>query len=259
METAEQATRSGWRPEEAELLWQEVNTAAENGETLRSVFEKMGRQLGRKPNSVRNFYYMQLRSRGGEELRLAAPFDTFSEEEIHSLIRSVLAAKGSGRSVRACVMELSGGDKARMLRYQNKYRSVLRKKPELIRAVCHELETEGIPYTDPLKEQAKQTCTRIPNVAETQGDIQDPDVRLILQGVSRLLERARPQIREDDRLRVQRDLLLMQLEDVQLAARDMVGECKEFLGLSPLAREEELADFSERLSRQVAKLESVSG
>ena len=259
METAEQTNRSGWKTEETELLWQEINAAAENGEPLRGVFEKMGKRLGRKPNSVRNYYYMQLRSRGGEELRLAAPFDTFTEEEIHSLIRSVLSAKGSGQSVRACVMALSGGDKARMLRYQNKYRSVLRKRPELIRSVCNELETEGIPYADPLQEQEKRMRNRAEAGENADTAVHDPDMRLILEGANHLLERAQPGVREGDRLRVQRDLLLMQLEDMQAAAKDMIAECKEFLGLSATKREEALESFGERLSLCVARLESVSG
>lgn len=259
METMEQSMRNGWKPEETELLWREVNTAAENGETLRSVFEKMGQQLGRRPNSVRNYYYMQLRSRGGEELRLAAPFDTFSEEEIHSLIRNVLTAKGSGQSVRACVMALSGGDKSRMLRYQNKYRSVLRKRPELIRSVCRELETEGIPYIDPLREQEDRSQLRAAVMTEGRDAVQDPDAVTVLLGVRHLLERVQSRVQESDRLRVQRDLLMMQLEDVQLAARDMAGECKEFLGLSAAQRQDALENFSEKLSQRLARLESVSG
>ena len=259
METVEQNARNGWKTEETELLWREINLAAENGEPLRGVFERMGRQLGRKPNSVRNYYYMQLRSRGGEELRLAAPFDTFTEEEIHSLIRSVLTAKGCGQSVRACVMALSGGDKARMLRYQNKYRSVLRKRPELIHSVCRELETEGIPYADPLREQEDCVSERAEAGESADNTVQDPDVRQILEGVRHLLERAQPGVREGDRLRVQRDLLMMQLEDIQSAAKDMIGTCKEYLGLSRDAQEEKLADFGEQLSLRVAKLESVSG
>ena len=256
METAEQMKCGGWKPEETEMLWQEVNRAAGNGETLRGVFEKMGRQLGRKPNSVRNYYYMQLRSRGGEELHLAAPFETFSEQEIRSLIRSVLTARGSGRSVRACVMELSGGDKTLMLRYQNKYRSVLRKKPELVKDVCRELETEGVPYSDPLTEKTEHMRGGI-NAEETSGTAQDPDMCLILTGVSHLLERTK--IREDDRLRVQRDLLLMRLDELQSAAKDMTAECKAFLGLAPAEQQEESETFCRKLAERVARLESVSG
>ena len=38
--------------------------------------------------------------------------------------------------------ELSGGDKARMLRFQNKYRSTVRTRPELVRRVMERLNRE---------------------------------------------------------------------------------------------------------------------
>ena len=63
--------RSGRQQAEVDLLWKEIRAAAENGDTLRDVFERMGRTLGRKPNSVRNYYFMQLRDQGGESLRRA--------------------------------------------------------------------------------------------------------------------------------------------------------------------------------------------
>ena len=71
MEEALKPARAGWQPEETEMLWQEIRAAAENGAPLRGVFERMGRTLGRKPNSVRNYYYMQLRDRGGTQARRA--------------------------------------------------------------------------------------------------------------------------------------------------------------------------------------------
>lgn len=63
MEQTMPLTRNGWSEEETQMLWQEIRAAAENGAPLRGVFERMGQALGRKPNSVRNYYYMQLRGR----------------------------------------------------------------------------------------------------------------------------------------------------------------------------------------------------
>ena len=45
--------RSGWQPEEIDMLWQEIRAAGESGAPLRGVFERMGKALGRKPNSIR--------------------------------------------------------------------------------------------------------------------------------------------------------------------------------------------------------------
>lgn len=135
-QTMVRGPRSGWREDEIDQLWREIQRANASGQPLRSVFEEMGGRLGRKPNSVRNYYYMQLRGQEGDTLRRAQPFETFTEAEVRSLLKSVLRARAQGQSVRACVMALSQGDHARMLRYQNKYRSLLKKRPELVAEIC---------------------------------------------------------------------------------------------------------------------------
>ena len=259
MEQTMHLARNGWQPEEIEMLWQEIQGAAESGAPLRGVFERMGKALGRKPNSVRNYYYMQLRNQGGEQLHRAQPFETFTEEEIHQLLRHVLSARGKGQSVRACVMDLSGGDKALMLRYQNKYRSLLKKRPDLIAQVCEELENEGVSIPA-LPEPAQA----IPAAKENQFSIlprDDPDAQMLLSALQSLLQRAQQQSEETihDRLKVQRDLLLLQLEDLQLAAREMLHCCKDFLGSLPDQQMDELPLFCQSLAEQVARLESVSG
>ena len=244
--------RSGWQQEETDRLWKEVLEASDNGMPLRQVFERMGQALGRKPNSVRNYYYMQLRGRGGDDLRRAQPFETFSDDEVHSLLRQVLQARGKGQSVRSCVMDMSHGDKTLMLRYQNKYRSVMRKKPALVTEICRELEKEGLPCPA-LREERAQAVSPSPPL-----QYQDRDVQAILSSALSLARRAQA-VPENDRLKVQRDLLAMQLEDVQLAARSLIAACKEFLGEDPADRPGRLNDFCETLTERVARLENVSG
>lgn len=240
-------SRTGWRQEEEDLLWKEIRAAADSGAPLRQVFERMGQALGRKPNSVRNYYYMQLRDRAGDEFKRAQPFETFTEDEVHDLLRQVLMARGKGKSVRACVMDLSHGDRALMLRYQNKYRSILRKKPDLIAGVRRELEEEGLPCP-----AALPIAAALPQ--------QDPDVQGILHHLAALLNRAEENAAPvGDRLKVQRDLLSMQLEDLQLSARALIKTCKEFLGEAPEGRAQGLDAFCEALSGHIAHLESLSG
>lgn len=254
MENTAHVNHSGWTEEETKQLWREIEAASQTGAPLRGVFERMGQALGRKPNSVRNYYYMQLRSQGDARLRRASPFETFTQEEIHDLLRAVLSARAQGQSVRSCVTALAEGDRARMLRYQNKYRSILRKKPDLIAQVCRELKEEGVDCPSPVS----VTVRPISSPAEEPAD---PDVQAILRGVSALARRAAGQeaVAENDRLKVQRDLLLMQVEDLQLAAREMVGQCKDFLGAAPEERVRRLPFFCEGLALQTAKLESISG
>ena len=257
MEQTAHLSRNGWTQEETDLLWKEIRAALDAGTPLRGVFDRTGQALGRKPNSVRNYYYMQMREKGGEEMKRAAPFDTFSDEEIHDLLRKVMLGRGSGRSVRACVMEMSGGDRSRMLRYQNKYRAILRKKPDLIDQVCRELKQEGLPCPDisitvsPLsfaeEDQVARPCQA------------DPDVQAILRALSSLSRRASAPVPESDKLRVQRDLLLIQVEDLQLAVKDLVQDCKEFLGGDGEEKQRNLPAFCDTLTEHMAKLEAAAG
>lgn len=253
MEQTAHMSRNGWTQEETDLLWKEIHSALDAGTPLRGVFDRTGQALGRKPNSVRNYYYMQMREKGGEDMKRAAPFDTFSDEEVHDLLRKVLLGRGNGRSVRACVMEMSGGDRSRMLRYQNKYRAILRKKPDMIDQVCRELKQEGLPCPD-----VTVTVSTLPT--ENQPVQGDPDVQAILRALSSLSRRVcAPEPPESDRLRVQRDLLLIQVEDLQLAVKDLLRDCKEFLGGEMKERQRQLPAFCDALSSHVAKLETVSG
>ena len=254
MEQTMHMTHNGWTREEADLLRNEVKQAAQTGAPLRVVFERMGETLGRKPNSVRNYYYMQLRDQEGEDCKRAAPFETFTDEEIHDLLRHVLAAKGQGQSVRASVMDLSHGDKTLMLRYQNKYRALLRKRPDLIEQICQELKDAGQPCPD--MTVTIQEIAPPPAAPETD----DPDALSILNGMNGLLRRAsRNDQTESDRLKVQRDLLMMQLEDLQLAVKAAVTDCKDFLGYPPEERPALLPAFCDAMTSHIARLETVSG
>ena len=90
--------RGGWQPEEVSQLFEEIHASCEQGEPLRSVFERMAERLGRKPNSIRNFYYAQLKQGQEPELKRAPPFEPFSQGEVRELLRAVLAARAQGKS-----------------------------------------------------------------------------------------------------------------------------------------------------------------
>ena len=234
-----------------------MQQANESGQPLRSVFESLGRDLGRKPNSVRNYYYMQLRAREGAQRR-AAPFEPFQEEEVRALCKDVLRARAGGQSVRAAVMALSSGDRARMLRYQNKYRSVLKRRPELIRELMKELSQEGVSCPDPLSPAppAENVRTRAEAKAAL---LQDADARRLFSALDALLDRALendPQTRRD-RLRVQLDMAALRYDDLCHAAGDMLLMCKEFLGQQEETRAAVLPAFMASLADHVARVENA--
>ena len=216
--------KGGWKPEEIDLLFQAVQNAS--GTPLRDVFAQVGAQLSRKPNSIRNFYYARIREQPSLALR-QTPFRSFSCDEVHQLLRDVLIGRGQGQSVRACVTQLANGDRAGMLRYQNKYRSILKNKPEMLLEVAEELRMEGLPCP-----QDVTACRRYERAMKTpdtlrrlESHLADPSVRAMAENLLVLLEKkteeeqadaqakwARIQ-RENDRLKVENDLLKMALED----------------------------------------------
>ena len=141
---------TGWRNAEAAMLFEGVRDARKAGRPLKTVFEEVAKKTGRKPNSIRNYYYARLKEDenlvpGGEN----AAFVPFTEEEIDMLLREVLTCQAKGISVRACTLALGNGDTKVMLRYQNKYRAIVKNDPERIKRVLAQLEREKLPACDP--------------------------------------------------------------------------------------------------------------
>ncbi len=233
--------RAGWQQDEIDVLFAAVREAAQNGKPLRDVFADVGVRLSRKPNSIRNFYYARVH----EDPELAArqtPFRAFTPEELNSLLRNVLIGRGQGESVRACVTRLAGGDRAGMLRYQNKYRSVLKNRPEMLEEIARELKAEGLPCPENVTacRRYERSPKGLNSLNQLEQHMDDPTVRRMVEGLSELLERSRSRAelqeadaaseqgallvpyqkwadarREADRLKVEVDLLKMELEDAK--------------------------------------------
>lgn len=194
LKTPRHPGRAGWQEAETARLFTAVKEANATGAPLRSVFESLSDDLGRKPNSIRNYYYACLRQQP-ENAGHTPAFQPFTPEETHELLRQVLMARGRGMSVRACVMALSEGSHSRMLRYQNKYRTILKNRPELIAQVCEELRQEGLPCPDVTPAAAPRLdhadaafCD--PEDAAAARLMAQPCVHHMLEGLKELLRRA---------------------------------------------------------------------
>lgn len=241
----------GWQKQEIDALHQRIEEASRCGESLRSVFESLGRQLGRKPNSIRNFYYAQVRQEDTPGRTL--PFETFTQEEVEQLLRSVLTARARGMSVRACVRELAGGDHTKMLRYQNKYRSTVRTRPELVQDVMRRLSEEGVPFVSPYPQQTQDipSCAMRPQ-AEQSGD---PHVASLFASLDHLLrlayaphalpEQESEAQRRADRLSARCDMLRIALDDEQTRRADLEREAE---GMVTLIKEYIALPDQDRLS-----------
>ena len=130
----------GWSEQEDAALLRAADAARKKHLPLKSAFDQIADALNRRPNSVRNRYYTQLKPIGAAE----PSFCPFSEEETDRLLRTVLLAQADGRSVRACTLEMANGDTRRMLRYQNKYRALLKAQPDRVMRIRSELSAQGV-------------------------------------------------------------------------------------------------------------------
>lgn len=273
MEATLQAARpirgphGGWQKQEIDALQQSVEAAERNGESLRSVFERMSRQLGRKPNSIRNFYYAQVRAAQGEDGARTTPFETFSPEEVERLVEQVLTARAQGVSVRACVRQMADGDRTRMLRYQNKYRSTVRTRPEIVRRVMDRLNEQGRAFISPYAQEAGGAeLAALKNRAQESGDAH---IGQLFESLDYLLARALEKPADDggaqrraDRLGARCDMLRIALDDEQKRfgrlkseAGGMVTFLKEYVALPETARQSGLQAFCEQAAQRLSRVE----
>ncbi|MBE7080395.1 MAG: hypothetical protein E7371_04070 [Clostridiales bacterium] len=139
---------NGYTEEEAKNLVDFIKAGKQKGKTLTYLFETYGLQNGRAKGSVRNYYYALMKNEKGDE-RIVQLLDgaelsvekirEFTPEETDEVLRSILAEKSKGLSVRRAIFNLAGGDDKLMLRLQNKYRNTLKKDPERIAEIATEL------------------------------------------------------------------------------------------------------------------------
>lgn len=139
---------NGYTEEEAKNLVEFIKEGKQKGKTLTYLFEAYGISRGRAKGSVRNYYYALIKNEKQDE-RIVRLLDgselsvekikEFTEEETDEALRSILAEKSKGVSVRRAIFNISGGDDKLMLRLQNKYRNVLKKEPHRIEKIAKEM------------------------------------------------------------------------------------------------------------------------
>ena len=234
--------RTGWSEYENNLLWETADEAQQQGLPLKAVFERIAEKTGRRPNSSRNYYYAQVQKREGVAER-PARFVPFTQQEVDWLMEQVLTARAQGQSVRSCLQKLSQGDHSLMLRYQNKYRSVIKSRPDYVRQMVESLNARGIACETPqVNHRARPdmgaACRSMVDEARRGGDAE--------------LARACEVLAKH--LLGQRD------EEARTAlcesAQQLVDEAKLFLAASDEERMRSLPDFCARLAERIGALEA---
>lgn len=234
--------RSGWSEAENQLLWETAEEAQQQGLPLKAVFERIAEQTGRRPNSIRNYYYAQVRQCGDEQQH-PARFVPFTQQEVDWLMEQVLIARAAGQSVRACLQKLSGGDHSLMLRYQNKYRAVIKSRPEYVRDMVEKLHEQGVECETPTvnhraRADVGQSCDQLEEEARRMGDAELARACDTLTGYLRGLR-----VKGAER-------------ELVLAAQDLVDPIKEFVMKPRQEQVEGLESFCQEMTAYVGALES---
>ncbi len=123
-----------WQDAEVKSLFLEVEECKSAGKAIRDAFTSHAQKFGRKPNSVRNYYYHEIDRLEEDKQRLSrlkidlkehqkSQFAFFTEEEKNRMIDKIKQKLEEGYSVRKACLMLSGGDVKEMLRLQNKFRA----------------------------------------------------------------------------------------------------------------------------------------
>ncbi len=150
---------NNWTISQTKELFALVKEASDDKRGLKSAFEIMADKSGRSLNSVRNYYYSQLKmfelvpklakDLGVETVRnRRAEFELFTKEEIDELMIKILTEKAKGNSVRGVISTIAKDEKE-ALRLQNKYRSMVAHHKTRVTEIMNGLATQRIPYFNP--------------------------------------------------------------------------------------------------------------
>lgn len=121
-------------------------------QNLTAVFTAYSIKTGKAQGTVRNMYYALVKYSaidkeftekylGGTPLS-ASKIVEFDEGEEEKLAYQILTYKKQGYSVRSAISKLTAGDEKLALRYQNKYRNLIKKKPEMIEKISKKVGVE---------------------------------------------------------------------------------------------------------------------
>ncbi len=163
---------TSWTIEQTKKLFSLCDKAKCGGSSLSDAFGLMAAETGRSVNSVRNYYYGQAKTfelvpeiaqkLGIKNTKVKRDaFVPFKSGEIRELIENVIVGKARGKSVRATIYEMAGGDAKTALRLQNKYRSVLRSHRDTVESVMNSLAARGVEYVNPYDKNRGDNFARL--------------------------------------------------------------------------------------------------
>lgn len=176
-----------WDNSEVKELFDVVEDYKTKNKSLKLAFALHAQKYGRKPNSVRNYYYHEIDNLKSDDERLEklginlqlhkkTSVVYFSPEEEEELLNDIDEMVKKGVSVRKSCLTLSGGDINQMLRFQNKYRNFLAKNKK----------DDGKNIQEQNKSDLPSNIVTFKKMGKT---LSDSEVQSLFMGLVRLVKR----------------------------------------------------------------------
>ena len=184
---------SKWKDEDVKKLFNFIESGKQKSQNLSGLFSLFAKLTKRKPNSVRNYYYQELneletnqkrRQKLGIDLTKHQKCEQkeFSLSETEKLVESVLTLTSKGYSVRKACLMLAKNDAIKMIRYQNKFRSVVLKDKELYEKCLKNLEIQNPNF-------AKKRPNNVLNFVNPKNLLTESDINSLFFGLVKLVQK----------------------------------------------------------------------
>ncbi len=140
----------GYKEEDVLGLIEYIKT---NKGALKKAFEGYAKLKGKTSGTIRNLYYAIVKlSNADQEFcdnyldgkpLTSNRIEFFSEEEEKTILKEIFILKVEGYSVRSAINKITKGDQKLALRYQNKYRDLMKNKKGLAISVVEDIKKEN--------------------------------------------------------------------------------------------------------------------
>ena len=104
-------------------------------------------------------------------------------------MEQVLIARAAGQSVRSYLQKLSGGDHSLMLRYQNKYRSMVATHEDKVQKIMKSLRERKVEYFNPYTNKIVRSDASEDNLARLAEYVESLDSTQVVDAIKMLLSK----------------------------------------------------------------------
>ncbi|MDD4110654.1 MAG: hypothetical protein PHS54_03775 [Clostridia bacterium] len=188
---------SQWKDAEVKGLFDCIEKIKKANRSLLCGFREFARKYKRKANSVRNYYYLEVENlKKDKERRKRLNIDLsihdiqrpskFCNNETEKLVTEILRLKCLGFSIRRACLKLANNSPEIMLRYQNKFRSVMKDNRSLYNKCLLNLRKNGLSES---KEKQKEHNNIIYMKKPEERKLTDEDVNSLFLGLVKLVKK----------------------------------------------------------------------